>query len=46
VKKKHRPLKVKLLDETIKTVMIDESEPVRFHLPAQFFFKIKRNTNK
>jgi hypothetical protein len=39
VKKKHRPLKVKLLDETIKTVMIDESEPVRpFHLPAHFFF--------
>jgi hypothetical protein len=30
VKKKHRPLKVKLLDETVKTVMIDESEPVTF----------------
>jgi len=28
VKKKHRPIKVKLLDETIRTFMIDESEQV------------------
>ncbi len=30
VRKKHRPLKVKLLDDTVKTVLIDDSLPVSF----------------